>query len=232
MKPMPITPPRKKRLTFKHRFKIIGPLLAASMLLLTTCGGAGEGLTITQTNYITIVKGKIITPAKAADPAKGAVITTAQVWASTDTNNKVSVNTTDGSYTMIVTHSGTFTLNADYTAADKNYKAATPQTVTTTAKTHTQNITLKYAYTTTLSGRVVVGIAATATNGATIIVSVEGREVARAVSSTIESQAGMYRIKFDHPGNFLTTASVGSGSDRYEATGVTGPTDTYNPLIF
>ena len=209
-------------------------------LLLTTCGGAGEGLTITPADanqYITIVKGKVITPAKALDPAKGAVITTAQVWSSTDTKNKVSVNTTDGSYTMIITHSGTFTLNADYTAAapnDKgNYKTATPQAVTTTAQTHTQNITLKYGYTTTLSGRVVVGLAATATNGATIIVSVEGREVTRTVSSTIESQAGMYRVTFDHPGSFLTTANVvGSGSDRYEATRVTGPTDTYNPLIF
>ena len=53
-------------------------------------------------------------------------------------------STTNGSYSLeVVKHSGTFTITADYTAGDGNYKAGTPQAVKTTAATHSQNIALK-----------------------------------------------------------------------------------------
>ena len=84
--------------------------------------------------YTTTVKGKVITPAKAAGPTKGSVIATAQVWASTDPAKKVDVGT-DGSYTLEVAgHSGSFTITAEYTAtSNKNYKTSDPKSVTTTA---------------------------------------------------------------------------------------------------
>lgn len=45
------------------------------------------------------VKKKVITLAKAADSAKGSIITTARVWSSIDLAKKVDVGT-DGSYTL------------------------------------------------------------------------------------------------------------------------------------
>ena len=112
---------------------------------------------------------------------------------------EVSVDTTDGSYSLeVVKHSGTFTITADYTAADGNYKAGAPQSVTTTAATHSQDIALNYGYTTTLSGQVrdtppTTGMIINR-NGATVIITVEGREAARTTSRTIGGNDGSYRI--------------------------------------
>ena len=147
--------------------------------LLAACpppgGGGNPGSALAKT-YTTTVKGTVVTPARAADPTKGGVITTAQVWASTDPTKKVSVDTTDGSYTLEVAgHQGTFTITADYTAGDGNYKAGAPQSVTTTAAAHTQDIALSYGYTITLSGQVFdrpPGASITFRDGATVIITV------------------------------------------------------------
>ena len=109
------------------------------------------------------ISGKVITPAGKAivrynvDSTTGRVISIpyaedAQVWASTASTTKVNA-APDGSYTLSVTNPGTFTLTASYPTS-RNYKTSTPQTVNTTASTHTQNIALNYAYRTTISGKV------------------------------------------------------------------------------
>ena len=183
------------------------------------------------------MKGTVVTPARAADPTKGSVITTAQVWSSTDPTKKVSVDTTDGSYSLEVAgHPGTFTITADYTAGDGDYKAGAPQSVTTTAAAHTQNVALRYGYTITLSGRVFdnpPGPSITFRNGATVIITTESRglEVARTTSSTIRGDAGSYRVTFDHPGRFRITASFGGRSDSFEPARITTPTTTYSPVM-
>lgn len=85
----------------------VAALLAACP---TPGGGGGES---TPTTYTTTVRGKVITPARAADPVKGSIITTARVWASTDPTKKVAVGA-DGSYRLQVAgHSGSFTITAD-----------------------------------------------------------------------------------------------------------------------
>ena len=159
------------------------------------------------------------------------------MWASTDPGNKVTVDSADGSYTLQVTHhQGTFTLTADYTAGDGNYKAGTPQAVSTTAAAHTQDIALRYGYTITLSGRVFdtpPGESLTYRNGATVIITVEspGLEVARTTSSTIGGNAGSYRVTFDHPGRFRITASFDGRSHSFEPARITTPTTTYSPTL-
>ena len=154
----------------------------------------------------TTVSGKVVTPARAADSTKGSHISTAQVWASTDPTNKVPVNTSDGSYSLNgVKHSGTFTITAEYTAGDGNYKTSDPKTVSTTAPTHTQDIALKYGYTTTFSGRVLnVSGSGSLANGVEVVIEVEGVEAARDTTRNIGGGAandGKYSITADHPGS-------------------------------
>ena len=155
-----------------------------------------------------MVSGKIITPGRAADPSKGSTIGTAKVWA----NPKEKVNVkADGSYSLKVTHSGTFTITADYTGTDGNYRASAPKTINTSA----QNIALKYGHTTVANGSVLVypggvadsvlaGIAGTRTNGVTVIVEVEGVEVARGITKNIGGSDGEYNIN-DIPHNGTLT---------------------------
>ena len=155
----------------------------------------------------------------------------AKVWASTASATKVAV-AADGSYTLkVVDHPGT--LNVDYPAA-RDYKAGAPQAVSTTAAAHTQNIALKYGYTTTISGRVAdrppSGL--TYRDGAIVTASVEGREVARTVSRTIEGNVGSYNsITFDHPGTFRITASFRGQSDIVEPPRITDATKPYSFLM-
>ena len=211
-----LAPPPAK--TLNHQFKIIRLLSVVFVLFFSVCNGADENTHNSNPNtpntpkYTTTVSGKVITPARAADPTKGGVITTAQVWASTDLTKKVSVDTTDGSYSLEVAgHSGTFTITADYTAGDGNYKAGAPQSVSTTAAAHTQNIALKYGYTITISGRIAddqrsTGGSLAFGSGATLTAAVEGR----VVESVTADNMGDYRISFDHPGTFQLRASLGT----------------------
>ena len=189
--------------------------------------------------YTTSITGKVVTPARAADPAKGAVITTAQVWASTDPGNKVTVDPADDSYTLEgVRHSGTFTITADYTAADGNYKTGAPQTVTTIAAAHTKDIALKYGYTTTLSGITVAlnsGGIGSARNGVTLTAAVEDRVVGSTTSSGTDASgnaAGNYRITISHPGTFRVTASFSGLNDEvFNLARLTAATHTNNFVL-
>ena len=175
--------------------------------LLAACPPPGGGGT--PTTYTTTVSGKVTTPA-------GNPIATARVWASTDPATKVTVGT-DGSYSLeVVDHPGAFTVSADYTATDGNYKAVAPQSVRTTTPAHTQNVSLAYGYTTTVSGQVYVAPPSALTNGATVTARVEDRVVASVTSSgtdTSGNPAGNYSITFDHPGTFRVTASLAGRRD-------------------
>ena len=184
--------------------------------LLAACPPPGGGGTPPPETYTTTVSGKVITPARAADPAKGSVITTARVWASTDPTKKIDVGT-DGSYTLQVAgHSGNFTITAEYTATDGNYKAGAPQTVSTTeAEVNNQDIALNYGYTTEVTAQ--VSLNATTTSGGTIssgvtvvITAEDGHEVGRGITSGDFAATGVLPsavIEVDHPGRITVTAS-------------------------
>ena len=211
-------------------------------MLLAACpppgGGGNPGSDLAKT-YTTIVSGKVTTPAgntvtqyDAATRRDIPSADAAKVWASTASTTKVAVKA-GGSYTLTVTHPGTFTLNVDYPAG-RDYKAGAPQSVTTTAATHSQDIALKYGYNTTLSGQVrdtppTTGMI-TNRNGATVIITVEGREAARTTSRTIGGNDGSYRIAFDHPGTFRITASFESRRDSFDFRSA-DTTRTYNPSM-
>ena len=179
--------------------------------LLAACpppGGVNPGGDLAKT-YTTTVSGSVVTPARAADPTKGTTIATARVWACTDPASKITVGT-DGSYSLkVVGHSGTFTLCADYTATDGNYKAGAPQVVTTTATAHTQNVPLAYGHTTTATVQASLfpsGLTAggTISNGVTIVITTEGgHEVGRGITSGIARNAV---ITVNHPRFYRATA--------------------------
>ena len=160
--------------------------------------------------YTTTVRGKVVTPARAADPAKGSIITTARVWASINPDNKVLVNTTDGSYSLqVANHTGSFTITAEYTATgDKNYKTSDPKTVSTTgAEVNNQDIPLNYGYTITISGKTYLfppgGSEATLKPGMRVTVEVEGVEVTSSGGRDTSDSSGDYRITFSHSGRFV-----------------------------
>ena len=200
--------------------------------LLAACPSPGGGGT--PTTYTTTVSGKVTTPAGKAvtqyDTATRRSVPSsgdAEVRASTDSSAKTvkAAVAADGSFTLSVTHPGTFTINFDY-PAERDYKAGAPQSVRTTAAAHTQNIALKYGYTTTIGGRVAdrppSGL--TYRDGAIVTAGVEGREVARTVSRTIGGNFGRYSIMFDHPGTFRVAASFEGRTGGYPIARHTGST--------
>lgn len=127
----------------------------------------------------------------------------ALVWASTDPATKVNPSP-DGSYTLSVTHKGTFTLTANYpTDINRVYKTSDPQTVNTTESTHTQNIALNYRYRTTLSGKVGVKNTTTLLDNVTVTLQVEGRDVA----TTLTNSSGEYSVTIDHDASFIAIFS-------------------------
>ena len=222
--------------------------------MLAACPPPGGGGTPPAATYTTTVRGKVTTPAGNAvtqyeTRARPSVPSAAdaKVWASTAPTTKVAV-AADGSYTLEVAgHPGTFTLNVDYPAA-RDYKAGAPQSVSTNAAAHTQNIVLNYGYRTTLSGQVIDTDPAGPRNEVPVIIDVEsttvedppgsgvevvvgGVEVARTVSSTIGGNAGSYRITFDHPGTFRATASFGGRSGEYSLGRNTGAPVTTGSII-
>ena len=206
--------------------------------LLAACPPPGGGGTPPAATYTTTVSGKVTTPAGNAvtqyETAARPLVPSAadaKVWASTAPTTKVAV-AADGSYTLEVAgHSGTFTINVDYPAA-RDYQAAAPQSVSTTAATHTQNIVLNYGYRTTLSGEVIdTGAPAGPRNEVPVIIEVESREVDRTVSRTIGGNAGSYRITFDHPGTFRATASFEGRSGEYSLGRNTGAPATTGSIV-
>ena len=176
--------------------------------------------------YTTTVRGKVVTPAKAADSRKGSIITTARVWSSVNPADKVPVDSTDGSYTLqVADHTGSFTITAEYTAAgNRNYKTGDPKTVTTRgAAIDNQDIALEYGYTTTVRGTVVTlagGGTTAPVVGATVVIEVEGIEAGR---DTAKAGNGEYRITVDHPG--VMTAKVTSSTGNVTRNLTTADTD-------
>ena len=152
----------------------------------------------------------MVTPARAADPAKGSIITTARVWSSIDPGKKVDVGA-DGSYSLEVAgHTGSFTITAEYTATDGNYKTSDPKPVSTTgAAIDNQDIALNYGYTTTVTVQVSLQSASGAgalSSGVTVVITAEdGHEVGRGITSGDPSPSAV--IEVDHPGRMRVTAS-------------------------
>ena len=181
--------------------------------------------------YTTTVRGKVVTPARAADPAKGNNITTARVWSSVDPANKVPVDSTDGSYTLeVANHTGSFTITADYTAADGKYTTSTAQTVNTTgAAVDNQDIALNYGYTTEVTVQVGLfpsGLGSTAgamiASGATVVITAEdGHEVGRGTTSGASSPSAV--ITVNHPGRMRVTASYPGYRSAFQNRDTTEP---------
>ena len=172
----------------------------------------------------------MVTPAQAADPAKGSIITTARVWSSIDPGKKVDVGT-DGSYTLqVANHTGSFTVTAEYTAAgNRNYKTSDPKPVNTKgASIDNQDIALNYGYTTRVTGAVVTitGEVSNPVVGATVVIEVEGMEAGR---DTTEAGNGAYRIaNVNHPGVMTVKVTSTAGNDTYVLT----TTDTEASRVF
>ena len=188
--------------------------------------------TTTITGTVTTPAGNPVTQYDSAARRSSPSGDDAEVWASTDPAVKAAV-AADGSFTLRVRHPGTFALTADYPAG-RDYKTGAPQTVSTTESAHTQDIPLRYGYTTTLSGRVFdrpPGSSVVARNDAAVIVEVEGREAGRTVSSTIDSSPGSYRITFDHPGTFRVTTSFESRSNTLLFSRITAAATTHGPVL-
>ena len=178
---------------------------------MAACPPPGGGGTPPAPTYTTTVSGTVITPARAADSTKGSIITTARVWSSIDPAKKVAVGA-DGSYSLQVAgHSGSFTITAEYTATDGNYKTSTAKTVTTTsAAIDGQDIPLNYGYTTVVTVQAGLfpsglGSVGSISNGVTVVITAEdGHEVGRGITSGTAKSAV---ITVDHPGRMTITAS-------------------------
>ena len=209
------TPPPPHRGTFNHRLTAAGALLA--VFLLYSCdnpsGSSAPSEKSPPPTYTTTVSGRIVTPARAADPTKGSTIGTAEVWASTDPARKVAAKA-DGTYSLEVTHAGTFGITAGYTGTDGNYKTSDEKTFKTADKTiDGENIALNYGHSTTLTGRVItVGYPTNISrNGARITIRVEGRVVG---STTAGGGYAEFSITFAHPGRFKATARFTGLKDK------------------
>ena len=134
------------------------------------------------------------------------------MWSSIDPANKVPVNTTDGSYSLqVANHTGSFTITAEYTAADGKYKTSTAKTVTTKgASIENQDIALEYGYTTEVIAKASLNMNTTSggriSSGVTIVITAEdGHEVGRGITSGAVGPSAV--IPVDHPGRILITAS-------------------------
>ena len=176
--------PPKLRDDFRSRrlFRNIVCVLLLAVFLLHSCDNPSESSTPTPT---TTVSGKVTTPA-------GNPLTTAQVWASTDPARKVKVKQ-DGSYSLGVFHSGSFTITAEDT--EGNYQTSDPKPFN---DIKAKNITghdfgLKYGHITTVSGKTKTyggdPPSSGTRNGVTVTIEVEGVEVGRTTSggSTVGS---------------------------------------------
>ena len=204
-------------------------------LLLNACGNPVENKTadnITPATYTTTVSGKVTTPAGKAivrysvESGRTILVPYAEdalVWASTALAKKVNA-APDGSYTLEVAgHGGSFTITASYPQGpNHNYKTSDPQTVNTTASTHTQNIALNYRYRTTISGKVGLRNSTTALANVTVTLQVEGRDVA----TTVTDSSGEYSVTIDHNGSFFAIFST-PGRPRRGTNGVSSSATTY-----
>ena len=184
------------------------------------------------------MRGKIVTPARAADPAKGNIITAARVWFCIDPTNctdpaKKDVGA-DGSYSLEVAgHTGSFTITAEYTATDGNDKTSDPKPVSTTgAAIDNQDIALNYGYTTTVTVRVALypsgfSSGGTISSGVTVVITAEdGHEVGRGITGGDPSRTAV--IEVDHPGRMRVTASHPGYQSEFRDRPTMAPTTALN----
>ena len=144
----------------------------------------------------------------------------AEVEGSAGPAEKVKVNK-DGSYSLGVFHSGSFTLTAGYTGEGGNYQSSDPKPFNDIKAKNIddQDFKLKYGHTTTLSGQ--VGGTYTDSDGsggfiyennAAVTVEVEGIEAARYRTRTIGGiGAGAYSISdIAHNGTLVIKVNTSS----------------------
>ena len=186
--------------------------LLLAVFLLHSCDNPSESSTPTPT---TTVSGKVTTPA-------GNPLTTAQVWASTDPARKVKVKQ-DGSYSLGVFHSGSFTITAEDT--EGNYQTSDPKPFN---DIKAKNITghdfgLKYGHITTVSGQVVgnytdsTGRGTIYENNAAVIIEVEGVEATRYQSRLIGRSNGAYSISdIAHNGTLVIKVNHSTRFNTYK----------------
>ena len=189
-------------------------------------GGAGSsGNAVNPTTPTTTGSGKIATTVsgRITTPA-GNPVTTAQVWASTDPANKVKVDTTDGSWSLPVSHSGSFTITAEDT--DDNYQTSDPKPFNDIKAENIdgQDIGLKYGRTTTVSGKTRLyggtPLAGGERSGITVTIEVEGVEVGRTTSMAgTGSTLGSYNLNdVAHNGRLTIKANFRSYTYSYTLT--------------
>ena len=138
------------------------------------------------------------------------------MWASTEPTKKVDVGT-DGSYSLpVANHTGSFTITAEYTATDGNYKASTAKTVTTKgAAIENQDIALKYGHTTEFTVKASLNATTTSggtiSSGVTVVITAEGgHEIGRGITSGNFAATGVLPsavIEVDHPGEITAAVS-------------------------
>ena len=215
--------PPKLRDDFRSRrlFRNTVCVLLLAVFLLHSCDNPSGSSTPTPT---TTVSGRITTPA-------GNPLTTAQVWASTDPARKVKVKQ-DGSYSLGVFHSGSFTITAEDT--DGNYKTSDPKPFNDIKAKNIdgQNIGLKYGHTTTVSGitTTVSGGGSGPSSGVTVTIEVEGVEVGRTTSTLGSSRTTLGSYTFSdvaHNGT-LTVKANRLGSTYSHTLRTTEPSVSHN----
>ena len=110
----------------------------------------------------------------------------------------IRVDTTDGSYSLLVTHSGSFTITAEDT--DGNYQTSDPKPFNDikAESIDGQDIGLKYGHITTVSGQVVSTFTdrgarvSLNTNNVAITLEVEGIALPEVKTRTIGATVGAY----------------------------------------
>ena len=182
------TSPSKKRLISQF---VLGILITCLIIGLPACKGDDDNPEPKDKKITTVVSGKITGPDDVA-------IADAEVSAE---SQKIKTKT-DGTYELSISHSGSFTL----AVTKEGYlpSESSDLKVKTTAKTHTKNIELSYAYTKKVNGTV-KNVAGTPIKGVKISVCLsagncEDEEV------TTEAD-GSYELSVKHAGSFTLTAT-------------------------
>ena len=218
--------PPKLRDDFRSRrlFRNTVCVLLLAVFLLHSCDNPSGPKKSSPT---TTVSGKITTPA-------GNPLTTAQVWASTDPARKVKVKQ-DGSCSLGVFHSGSFTITAEDT--DGNYKTSDPKPFNDIKAKNIdgQDIGLNYGHTTTLSGKTWLYSGAPPAaggprSGITVTIEVEGVEVGRTTSTLGSSRTTLGSYTFSdvaHNGT-LTVKANRLGSTYSHTLRTTEPSVSHN----
>lgn len=166
---------------------VLGVLITCIIIGLPACKGDDPK---PAKKITTVVSGKIT-------GSDGAAIADVEVsYESQKTKTK-----TDGTYELSISHSGSFTL----AVTKKGYLPSEPSAleVKTTAKTHTKNIKLNYAYTKKVNGTV-KNVAGTPIKGVKVSACLSPENC---VAEAITKADGYYELSVKHAGSFTLTAT-------------------------